>query len=128
MPKVTNINPTSEGIQERADFIAGLCNLADFLASNPTVPVPRFGTSILVSAQWADDKRGFVDEFATLTGVEIDDRWDADGHYSARAAFGPVEYEAYAVSKPAMDAHDALWSYRDCVQPEAASVELGEAA
>lgn len=125
---MTSINPTLDSDQERAGFIAGLRDLAEFLESNPAVPVPQYGASILVSSQWADDERGFVDEFAALTGGEIDDRWDVSGHYTARARFGRVTYEAYAISKSAMDAHDALNSYRDCVQPDAAPPELGEVA
>lgn len=125
---MTSINPTPDSDQERAEFIAGLRALAEFLESHPAVPVPRYGTSVLVSAQWADDARGFVDEFAALVGAEVDDRWESDGHYDAAAVFGPVEYKAYAVSKRAMDAYDALSSYRDCVQPAAAPSGPGEAA
>lgn len=125
---MTSINPTPDSDQERTEFIAGLRALAEFLESNPAVPVPRYGTSILVGAQWADDNRGFVDEFAALTGAEIDDQWASSGHYTARATFGPVTYEAYAISKPAMDAYDAERSYRGSVQPDAAPVELDEAA
>ena len=39
----------------RQAFISGLRNLADYLTSNPSVPVPRYGTEIHLCASSTDD-------------------------------------------------------------------------
>jgi hypothetical protein len=111
----------------RKAFVEGLRALARFLVSHSEVPVPAYTTSILLSESCAADSRGFVDTFAAMTGAQVDDRWDTSGHYHATRAFGPVEYEAYAISAPAMAAHTALSSYSGCVQP-GGPARLGEDA
>lgn len=111
--------------EERTAFIADLRELADFLESSPDVPVPNFGTTILVSGQFADDPRAFVDRFAALTAAVVDDDWEAAGHYRASAEFGLVKYEAYALSQAVMD---ELFSGRGRVQPGAAPADPGEVA
>ena len=109
----------------RAAFVAGLLDLACFLESHPDVPVPSYGASIGLSAFGADDEaeRRDVDLFAAVLGADITDR---NGHYTARREFGPVSYEACAITAAATAAYEALQSYRGHVTPD--SGEFGEVA
>lgn len=111
--------------ETRAGFVAGLLDLACFLEAHPDVPVPQHGTRILpCTDDGSGDTRRAVDEFAALTGVAVDDTWEARGHYHATRAFGTVEYHVYTVSNEAMARHHAESSYHGCVQPGG----LGEVA
>ncbi|MCT9929563.1 hypothetical protein N5079_04940 [Planotetraspora sp. A-T 1434] len=96
----------------RADFIAGLRRLAAFLADNPKVPVPTYGTEISVHADGTDtQQRAAVDRIADLIGAPASD----GGHYVTARDFGPVTYRAVAVSEERMDDWHALMSYSDNV-------------
>jgi hypothetical protein len=117
----------------RKAFIDGLRALARFLVTHQDMPVPAYGTDVLLSGSKTDDPRGFVDAFAAMTGAAVEDKWAETGHYDAARAFGPVNYRAYAISDAAMAEHCAWSSYSGCVRPDdpAASDDpgqLGEAA
>jgi hypothetical protein len=112
----------------RKAFVDGLRALARFLVSHPDMPVPAYGTTILMSGSDAEDPRGFVDAFAAMTGAKIDDQWEKNGHYDAPRSFGPVEYNAYAISARRMAAYNAETSYRDCVQPDDPATSGGPGA
>lgn len=103
----------------RKAFIDGLRALARFLTAHPDMPVPTYGTDLLVSGSNDDDPCGFVDAFAAMTGATVVDTWAKDGHYRAERSFGPVTYTAYAVSADRMAAYHAEQSYAGCVQPAA---------
>src|SRR5215813_9761048 len=101
---------------ERAALVAGLRELADFLAANPAVAVPAFGCPIdLVAIDGTDDDQaGAVDAFASATGAEVADDRDGCGRYSAARSFGPVRYRAYAYTAASMADHEARHSYAPC--------------
>jgi hypothetical protein len=103
----------------RQVFIIGLRNLADYLASNPSVPVPRYGTEIHLHASSTDDGGcAQVDHFARHTGAAIENRLAQSGHYEAVLLFGPVGYRIIAISDARMAIHHASDSYYGCVTPD----------
>lgn len=102
----------------RQAYIAGLRALARFLSANPEVPVPDYGTGVLLFADGSDEgKRRAVDRFAALTGARVTD----SVHYTAVRAFGPVRYEAVAVPAAVSAAYRAHMTYDGCVTPDAAA-------
>jgi hypothetical protein len=110
-PKETAKMMTTDPAAREA-FIAGLRQLARFLASHPAAPVPKWGTSILLTTHGTDDEdRRAVDEFAAVTGAMITDEWDEDGRYLATRMFGVVEYKAVAHSEAHMAEYHARQAY-----------------
>ncbi|WP_327580650.1 hypothetical protein OHA25_31930 [Nonomuraea sp. NBC_00507] len=97
----------------RAEFIAGLRSLARFLADNPRVPVPSNGATLTVHVvDDSDDKeRATVDRVAELIGSAA----SGGAHYKTTRDFGPITYEALAISQECMDAWQALVSYNGAV-------------
>ncbi|WP_214111066.1 hypothetical protein [Acrocarpospora catenulata] len=92
----------------RADFIAGLRRLADFLAANPKVPVPTYGTEVTVHARGTDDEqRTAVDLIADLIGSPASD----GDHYTTGRDFGPIAYRAVAIPADRSADYDAWSSY-----------------
>jgi hypothetical protein len=104
----------------RAEFIAALRGLADYLAEHPGLPVPFGLHSVHVfPARSTDaDERAWADQFAALTGAAAAEQ---DGHYTAVKLFGPIEYAAVAISSARRAAYQAETSYRDCVKPDVQS-------
>ena len=79
----------------RAEFIAGLRRLADFLATHPKVPVPSDGTEFSIHVH----DRATVDRIAALI-----DRPASDGlDYQTTRDFGPISYRAAVPAPPAYD-------------------------
>jgi hypothetical protein len=102
----------------RHAFITGLRDLAGYLASHPAVPVPRYGTEILLSANSTDDSGcAQVDHFARQLGVSPDDDLADLGRYSAVRSFGPVGYRMTAISHDVMARYYAESTYRGSVIP-----------
>ena len=83
---------------ERSGPIAGLRNLAEFLAQNPQVPAPR-RIDLLVFPPDGSDTEMFaeIDVIAAEIGVTATDADSPAGHYSAVRDFGPVQYRAVAI-------------------------------
>src|SRR3954454_10148787 len=103
----------------RTDFVAGLHALADFIDTNPDLPVPPFQTDIPIHIRGSDEEqRTEVDRLAALLEVSAVDETDTGGHYTATRAFGPVEYRCVAVPSAARAAFDAVMSYADSVTPD----------
>ena len=103
----------------RQAFITALRNLADYLTSNPSVPVPRYGTEIHLSASSTDDGGcAQVDHFARHTGATVENRLAHSGHYEAVLPFGPVGYRIIAISDARMAIYIAETSYSGCVTPD----------
>ena len=88
--------------EERAQVIAGLRDLADFLDRNPQVPVPCF-TDLFVFPPSGSDAEMFaeIDVIAGLVGTAASDADSPAGHYSAARDFGPVQYRAVAIPRSA---------------------------
>lgn len=113
----------------REAFIAGLRNLADFLAANPGVPVSVQPTCLTVVAYGSDEEcERQVDEFATAASAPVTDhRSDPDehsGYYGASLNFGPVEYKAFTYTAASMAVSRAEDSYRDNIRAATAPSEL----
>lgn len=103
----------------RADFIASLLALADYLARNPAIPVPLYGEVISVHADSTENGGSFqVDRIAKLLGAEVTDDTRSGGHYRAIRSFGRMTYEIVSIPETCMALHDALMSYRDSVIPD----------
>ena len=83
---------------ERSGLIAGLRNLAEFLAQNPQVPAPR-RIDLLVFPPDGSDTEMFaeIDVIAAEIGATATDADSPAGHYSAVRDFGPVQYRAVAI-------------------------------
>jgi hypothetical protein len=84
---------------ERAALINGFRALADYLESNPDVPVSGYATVYVFPPDGGcAGMRDEIDFIAALLGVTADE--NADGHhYTALRSFGPVEYRAVAICK-----------------------------
>jgi hypothetical protein len=103
----------------RQAFITGLVDLVWYLASHPVIPVPRYGTQILLSASSTDDGGcAQVDHFARQLGAITENTVADDGHYAAERSFGPVGYRMIAISDARMDRYHAERSYTGCVTPD----------
>jgi hypothetical protein len=99
----------------REAFIAGLRELADFLAASPAVPVPKYGETILLTTHGTDEEnRRAVDEFAAVTGADTPDGWNEYGSYAAARTFGVIGYKAVAHSAASM----AVWEESQRVAKE----------
>ena len=68
----------------RAQTIAGLRALADFLEDNPAVPVREFGEEYTVFTRRQDDatERAEVDTIAAALGETVTDETEDGGHYT----------------------------------------------
>ena len=103
----------------RQAFITGLRDLADYLACNPAVSVPRHGTEINMFAHSTDEGGcGQVDQFARQLAIPVCDDLADSGHYWAARSFGPVGYTMVAISDNQMARHHAETSYIGCVTPD----------
>lgn len=83
---------------ERADVIAGLRDLANFLDRNPQVPTPC-QTDMIVFPPFGSDAEMFaeVNVIAERIGSTASHANSPAGHYSAVRDFGPVQYRAVAI-------------------------------
>ncbi|MFF5146975.1 hypothetical protein ACFY6U_45935 [Streptomyces sp. NPDC013157] len=81
---------------DRAAFIAGLRELADFLTANPAVLVPRNASfGVFVDASDAVARREGAEHVAASLGVPVEDI--GEGYYDARRDFGPIAYSVIAI-------------------------------
>lgn len=102
----------------RAEFVAGLRALADFLAAHDGLPVPEYEFDVSVYAQGTDEaKRAEVDRIARGLGVQPAHQ---AGLYRAVKNFGPVTYQAVLLPEAKLAATDALFSYSSAFQPKEA--------
>ena len=110
---------TYANAEERGSLIAGLCDLADFLAGNQGVPAPRW-TDVMVfpSASTDNEMKKEIDGIAALIGSGIDDQTAEYGHYTTSLSFGPVRYSAVAISASSRAQHAALMSYSGSILPD----------
>jgi hypothetical protein len=86
---------------DRAAWVAGLRDLADFLAGHPDVPVPpaycRKGLTVFPEGGSDDDRRAEVDRAAGVLGVTAGETHG--GHYQASRTFGPVEFAVVVIPR-----------------------------
>jgi hypothetical protein len=90
---------------QRQELIAGLRMLADFLTSNPEVPVPPF-VDVLVFPPFASDsaKRQEIDVIAARIDAGTQ-TFSSYRHYQTSRRFGPVEYRAVAIPADQSEGH-----------------------
>ncbi|MBO0804572.1 MAG: hypothetical protein J2P25_16050 [Nocardiopsaceae bacterium] len=98
----------------RGRFIAGLRELADYLAVHEDVPVPDY-PKITAHADGADDaeEREMVDKAARGLRRHAAETRPGSGHYKVVRYFGPLEYGVAAISRSCMELHEAQQSYVD---------------
>jgi hypothetical protein len=116
---------------KREAFIAGLRDLADFLAAHPGVAVSEQATSIGPTAYGDyDDETRQIEAFAAAAGLEVTDDRPSGGKIQASRAFGPVTYHAFTYSLARLAETDARNSYAGNVQVDAPAdlTETGRAA
>jgi hypothetical protein len=97
----------------RAQTIAGLRALADFLEDNPSVPVRELGAEYTFFARREDDatERTEIDNIATAIGETVTDDTADGGHYTVSKTFGRITYSAIHVPARRRAAHEALMTY-----------------
>jgi hypothetical protein len=97
----------------RAQTIAGLRALADFLETNPDVPVCGYGAEYNVFARRADDptERAEIDAIAAALGEPVHDETNDGGHYSVTKIFGRIIYRASHIPARRRAAHQALMEF-----------------
>ncbi|MEV4552890.1 hypothetical protein ACI2LC_26410 [Nonomuraea wenchangensis] len=104
----------------RRELINGLLNLAVFLEKHPDVPASSNVTLYhFATSETDEDLRAEIDQIAARVGSSIDFDDSPNGHYATSVHFGPVEYRAVAILAAARARHEAVNSYRDCIQPDA---------
>jgi hypothetical protein len=85
----------------RAELVAGLRALADFLEASPAAPIPRHGHMFSVSTSGSDEQKRSQVMFAGLAiGQDVTDNAQ-DGQCWTQRRFGPVSYRVFAVSEAA---------------------------
>ena len=107
------MNPTDP--DARAAFITGLYQLADYLAENAGIPVPEYGTTILVPLGEQDDGTR-----AEIDYVVAEYLWpvrDEDGCYETHRDFGPVGYTIYSLTKAFKDRYSRQDPCRGSIHP-----------
>jgi len=89
---------------DRAAWVAGLRDLADFLAAHPDVPVPPAYHSctlhVFPEGDSDDDRRAETDRAAGVLGTAAAET--GGGHYKATRSFGPVEFALVVIPRKAL--------------------------
>ena len=96
----------------RDQFITGLRQLADYLDAHPDVPVPLYGTTIDVHADFFEvGGKIQVDAVAKMLCVDVQDDTADGGHYTATRTFGFVGYHVVAIPEARYQRHlaDSTW-------------------
>lgn len=99
---------------ERPGFVRGLHTLADFLEAHPHLPVPR-GPALSLYTQPGSDVlvRCAVEHVAACLGVPP---VHEAGIYRAARWFGPLTFEAVAISTRVRDEQAARASYEHAIR------------
>jgi hypothetical protein len=102
----------------RARFASSLRQLADYLDTHPTVPVPELGAEITLHANSTDDGgTAQVRHIACALGATVINETANGGHYHATRRFGAVRYAVVSIPVACMAQHYALASYDGSVTP-----------
>ncbi|MEU8226161.1 hypothetical protein [Kribbella sp. NPDC048915] len=111
--------------------IRGLFELAAFVADHPELPAPMVRATFrtppefdreLSAAEQYIAARAFVDQLAAVLGV-TPVTGAGGSHYTAERAMGSVSATACAITPAHLAGWQALMSYGDSVQPEAAPAD-----
>src|SRR5215470_9382133 len=104
--------------QARDQFIAGLRNLADYLAANPAIPVPLHGDQILVHVNSPEEGGCYqVRQAARSLGTTVTDETRGGGHFYTERSFGPLAFRVVSIPEVCIARHEAVWSYTGSVIP-----------
>lgn len=97
----------------RHQTVAGLRALADFLETNPAVPVREYGGEYTVFAHADTDaaERTEIDRIAAALGETVCDETGRDGHYRVSKTFGRITYTAVHIPARRQAAYEALMTY-----------------
>ena len=107
--------------EDRADFITGLRQLADYLDTHRDIPVPGWASITFHADAVENGGREQVSQIADALGTGIDP-YSSETHYrTGERKFGPITYGAVSISDAEMARYYALNSYRDCVTPDGES-------
>lgn len=90
---MTITDETAEAGRKRAGLIAGLHDLAAFLAASPDVPMPVVTANFRVPAGPREEQLASLDGLARLLGTEV--TADGMGTMFAERRFGPVRAEGH---------------------------------
>jgi hypothetical protein len=105
--------PIPDDLFARAQLIAGLRALADYLENHPDLPVPEYGSEVTVYPDGSEaEQRAEIDRIACLLGVIPTDNTSRDGHYTAQKTFGRITYRAVYIPSRVWARHHARNSYR----------------
>ena len=104
---------------QRASFVAGLRELADYIEATPDLPIPSHNSRTAIaphlSGSDAED-RAEVDRIAAI--LDASPTTTRGDHYKVSRQFsGGITYEAVAITARAMAQWHAMTSYRGAVEP-----------
>src|SRR4051812_27830497 len=93
---MTAQSPDPARSHARAQTIAGLRALADYLEANPAVPIAEPGGEYNIIADHGDDatERAEIDSIAAVLGEPVYDETADYGHYWVTKVFGRITYRA----------------------------------
>ena len=102
--------------EHRKDYIDALRQLAGYLETNPGVPVPAYGTTILVAA--SDTEHGGMTEIVAMSIELAAPLCETGGVYRTERNFGPITYKGFANSAASQADYHIQTSYYGCVTPD----------
>ena len=119
---MTKRPPVPGDLFARAQTVAGLRALADFLEANPAIPVRELGADYTTFARADDDnaERAEIDRIAAALGERVEDETGDGGHYRVSKTFGRITYCAVHIPAGHRAAHKALMSYAPAFPTKAA--------
>ncbi|MGW4644515.1 hypothetical protein ACWEN6_38765 [Sphaerisporangium sp. NPDC004334] len=101
---------------DRPAYINGLRDLADFLDTNPDIPIPNSALTAYYYPRGTDEEIcDQVAHVARVLGADVDPRDLAEGHFSAGIAFGVAEYKAVGLLASSRARWAARRSYEDSI-------------
>ena len=104
------------GTEQREAFINGLHALASYLDAHPDVPIPAYGTEILVPLREVEDG-GDTDVMNAADALLGHFGRTENGGCETVRSFGPVGYRVFALSRESRARYRAETSYQGCVTP-----------
>lgn len=108
----------------RAELLAGLRELADFIAAHPEMPIPEYPAFTHCIGPCPDaDGLAVAQQLAEVLDVEPT---VSGGHTDVKRLFRGLEYRAFYITRDRMAAHTAEQSYTRNVQVDGPSVLDGE--
>jgi hypothetical protein len=112
--------------EERAEALEQARELIAWLEAHPGVPFNCIEARYSVRGENDEAELAELAAISVAAGIAITDVYggvpqNGEQQYVRRGErFRPVYYQAVAIPSVHMARHDALHSYRDCVEPEAA--------